>query len=569
MPKKNNLTENLFSTNSMSLFFMLCLYFLSALVLYSITQLLNVNHVLGFIETISIILPILYINSKKEKPLILICLYLFLVVALPFFSAKTYDLTYDGNAYHKTAIAFMKEGWNPLYESARDFQQDHTTVIPINEKSKVDIWIEHYPKATWIIGALMYNLTDNIEAGKAVTIILTLMVLILSYNVLSKIFSKKWTIIFSLLLTLNPIVLGQFFSYYLDGLLGICFLIELLLLFYVNPLSKPDTKLWLSLGTIAIIFSNLKFTGLMCSGVIAAIFYFYWLIKYHKNKNFLPNFKKITLYFVIIYLTAIALVGSSSYIKNTIDHHNPLYPLIGKDKIDIVTKMEPKAFNKMSSFEKFTYALFSRTENTTYERNKPKLKLPFKIYKSEVTELYSPDTRIGGFGPYFTLSLILFIILFIPSFVILLRKEKDKVKYIFIPLAAIIITMLMVGECWWARYVPQFYLIPLGTLILAVYMTKYYKHHFLTYLNYIPLLILVINIIPFLYVTEETYRVFNDIDRDLAEMRSTEDLTIEIIPDHYGYQYVLRDKGIKYKLVSEIPEEEKLYKYFWRIRVKK
>ena len=155
--------------------------------------------------------------------LILICLYLFLVVALPFFSAKTYDLTYDGNAYHKTAIAFMKEGWNPLYESARDFQQDHTTVIPINEKSKVDIWIEHYPKATWIIGALMYNLTDNIEAGKAVTIILTIMVLILSYNILSKIFSKKWTIIFSLLLTLNPIVLGQFFSYYLDGLLGICF----------------------------------------------------------------------------------------------------------------------------------------------------------------------------------------------------------------------------------------------------------------------------------------------------------------------------------------------------------
>ena len=39
MPKKNNLTENLFSTNSMSLFFMLCLYFLSALVLYSITHL--------------------------------------------------------------------------------------------------------------------------------------------------------------------------------------------------------------------------------------------------------------------------------------------------------------------------------------------------------------------------------------------------------------------------------------------------------------------------------------------------------------------------------------------------
>ena len=62
--------------------------------------------------------------------------------------------------------------------------------------------------------------------------------------------------------------------------------------------------------------------------------------------------------FVVVYVIAIFLVGSNSYVKNTIDHHNPLYPIIGKDKVDIVTTMQPKDFNEMSHLKKFVYALF-------------------------------------------------------------------------------------------------------------------------------------------------------------------------------------------------------------------
>ena len=39
--------------------------------------------------------------------------------------------------------------------------------------------------------------------------------------------------------------------------------------------------------------------------------------------------------------------------------------------------MQPKDFGELNGIEKFTYALFSKTENTTYEMLKPKFKYPF------------------------------------------------------------------------------------------------------------------------------------------------------------------------------------------------
>ncbi len=565
-------SNNLFITNSMKLFFMLCLYFLSVLVLFSITEILNINNVLGLIEIISIIIPIMYIykNTKIDKKLYtIISIFLLLVVVLPFLSTKTFDTTVDGNTYHKSSIAFIKNGWNPVYQGAKEFQKENSDVIKIEDDSILDVWMDHYPKATWIVAAVMYNLTGNIESGKCITIILSIMLLIITYNVLRKILDKKWAVIISLLFTLNPIVLGQFYSYYLDGIMGICFLMQLILLFHVNPMEKQNIMIWTSLAAIISIFSNLKFTGLMCSGVIAAIFYFYWIIKFHKEKDFFKKFRKITYYFIGVYVIAICLVGSNSYIKNTIDHHNPLYPLLGKGKIDIVTTMQPKEYGKMNSVEKFTYSLFSKTENTIYEMNKPDLKLPFQVYKSEIQELYSPDTRIGGFGPLFTLCLIISIIIFIPSIIILYKNEKNNVKYVVISLLSVVVTMIMVGEVWWARYVPQFYFVVVGTLFLLVYISKYINNKFINYIKYLFMVPILINIFFFLYVVLNTTLSFRTLNNDLIELKNTKNLKLEIGRELYGYEYLLKDRKINYKKVYNLKEDEVIYKFSWKFKVKR
>jgi hypothetical protein len=562
---------NIFENDSMKLFVMLCGYFLLVLILYSICQIIKFKNCLGLIQILSIMTPIIFYilknNKWEKKNTIIIVLYLLLTLLLPFLSGKTYDLTVDGNSYHKTAIAFIKNGWNPLYESSAKFQKNNDNIVKFDKDTRIDLWIDHYPKATWIIAATIYNMTGNIESGKAITIILSIMLLIISYNCLQTILSKRWSALIALLLVLNPITLAQVFSYYVDGLMGILFTIELLLLFMINPKEKPNKVIWLCLMGTCAIFVNLKFTGLLCSGVIAAIFYFYWLIKNRKDKEFLTIFKNITVPFIIVFVTAIFLVGSSSYIKNTVDHLNPLYPLIGKDKVDIITSMQPKSFSTKTMPEKFVISLFSKTQNVSYSGGEPEIKLPIKLYKSEIGELYAPDVRIGGFGPYFALITIVSLILFIYSFIIFIKNEKKNVKYIIITLLTIIISSLLVGENWWARYVPQLYLIPIGTLILSVYVSKYTNRRKINKAaTCILILTILMNVCCFLYINYKEVQSFVEINSDLKEMKNTKDLKLKLSTDNlYGYYYNLNDYGIKYKVVDEIKNIR--YKYSWRVEV--
>ena len=133
-------------------------------------------------------------------------------------------------------------------------------------------------------------MTGSIESGKCITLIFSIMLMIISYNCLSKILDKKWSMIISIIILLNPIVLAQFFTYYVDGIMGIVFIIELLLLMQIKPKEKIDKRLWLSITSICAICVNLKYTGLLCSGVIAAVYYFYYLIVNRKDHSILSSF---------------------------------------------------------------------------------------------------------------------------------------------------------------------------------------------------------------------------------------------------------------------------------------
>ena len=58
------------------------------------------------------------------------------------------------------------------------------------------------------------------------------------------------------------------------------------------------------------------------------------------------DIKSSIVYFTITVLIAVLLVGSNTYVKNLIDYKNPFYPLMGENKVDIMTSMQPPSFNK-------------------------------------------------------------------------------------------------------------------------------------------------------------------------------------------------------------------------------
>ncbi len=565
---------NIMNNSSMHLFTMLCGYFLLVLVLYFLFQIINFTSCLGIIQILSIIIPIIaYLllkkdNKKIKEKIIIISIYLVILLIIPFIVTKTYDLTYDGNNYHKTAVAFIKNGWNPLYEDTRDFQKNNENVFKIRADSKTDIWVEHYPKATWVIGATIYNMTGNIESGKCVTLIFTIMLLIISYNCLATILSKKWAIAISLLLALNPINVAQIYTYYVDGLMGVLFTIELFLLMMINPKEKQNILIWISLAGVCAVFCNIKFTGLLASGVLAAVYYFYWLIKYRKEKEFPKLFWRITRNFIIVFATAIFAIGANSYVKNSIDHLNPLYPLFGKDKEDIITYQQPELFKDKNVAEKFVISMFSRTKNVIYGMNmKPEWKWPFQVSREEIHELYAVDVRIAGFGPlYAAMFLISVVILAINSY-ILYKNEKQSIKYITLPLIAVLVSMVLIGESWWARYVPQFYLLIIGTITLAVYNLKYINKKFFYKLMITGICsITILNLSCFIYINLRQLGIFYNISKEIVELKNKKDNTFNLrVKELTGYYYTLRDNDVVFNVDENLKEEDSIQRFNWQV----
>ncbi len=574
--KKNidEIINNVTTSPSFQLSAMILSYFFIVLTVYSVLQILGITKVLPVIQTIAIAVPmIMYIcksnNSKKSKFIISI-IYLLLMILLPFIYNHTYDLTEDGNSYHKSSIAFIKNGWNPLYEDVRDFQKTNNNVIPIEKETRLDLWMEHYPKATWISAAAIYSMTGNIESGKCITLLLSIVLVLVIYNILKEVTSKFFSILISILIALNPITLSQIFTYYLDSLMGILFAIELLLLFTINPMKKQNNLIWFMIAATASIFVNLKFTGLLYSGVIAAVFYFYWLFKYLKEKDFWNKFLIITRNFIIVFGIAVFLVGANSYVKNTIDHINPLYPLIGKDKVDIITTMQPAIFSKISRPQKFIWSLFSQTQNILQDSGKePKLKLPTQLYKSEISELLSPDVRIAGFGPFFALIFIFSTIVFIICLIKLVKNEKESIKYVFLSIATIIISMILVGEYWWARYVPQMYLYVIGTILLATITVKYFKNKIISYVGILLIIGAIgLNTLVFFATNYLHIRYFIEVERDIKTLQKMDNPQVKLVkPELYGFYYNLNDKKIRYTRAIELSEVNKKVMYHNRLEV--
>ena len=96
---------------------------------------------------------------------------------------KTFDTSADGCFYHKPAIGLIKEGWNPVYESSEDFCKDNDTEI---ENSGQFLWIDHYPKVTWNFAASIYSVTNNIETGKVLIVLLAISLASITYYYLTQ-----------------------------------------------------------------------------------------------------------------------------------------------------------------------------------------------------------------------------------------------------------------------------------------------------------------------------------------------------------------------------------------------
>ena len=364
-----------------------------------------------------------------------------------------YDISWDGQGYHQETIIQLKEGWNPFY-SQLNFIDSYVSLLS-----------NHYGKGAEIPQATIYAFTNKIQAGKATNILLLLASYFLCGYILSGI--KKLSTfkihLISSLFALNPITTNQIFTYYIDGQVGslLCGLLIISYLLY-NDFDKYKLLLF---SSIVIILVNIKFTcvifaSIFISGLLIALFY--------NNKKII--FKKVFIAAFLSLIMGICFVGYNPYITNTINHGNPFYPLLGKEKLDIMTDKYPKGFNDKNRFEKFAISILSRPDNTLkFKNSSPEIKIPFMFNKDDIYNSSGYDMRIGGFGFLFEEIMLLAIGIFCSILIFNWDEFGPCLTYIIVVL---LFSVFIISEAWWARYVPQFWLVCLIIVIVAE-LSKY------------------------------------------------------------------------------------------------
>jgi len=386
-------------------------------------------------------------------------------------TSRVYDLSFDGNWYHKASVGSLANGWNPVYQSLAEF-----AAIPggINIGNLADsaIWADHYCKAPWIFGANIYTLTRNIECAKALNILMAYVLFAFVLHYLNKKnFGVTASTVIAFLAAVNPITITQCFTFYIDGLLMTSLFTIIILLI---GFSDGNYRLCKKLRTVAlfsaiVICVNIKFTGLAYAGIFCLTFYILWLAAAFVKKNFKQTFIKSTLFYVLTVAVSVLLVGYSSYVKNTMEHGNPLYPLAGEESVDIMTGNQPAFFDNLSAPERLYYSTFSRTSNLIGDAA-PELKSPFDVKEYELKS--SPDMRIGGFGPLYGAVICFTLPVLLAGIVYLFVKNK---YWFFVMLALLLPTfglLLLFGESWWARYSPYYYILPLLALTFLTFLLR-------------------------------------------------------------------------------------------------
>lgn len=237
-----------------------------------------------------------------------------LLIFIGFLCLFFHDPAFDSNWYHQPGIYLLSHGWNPIYQ--------HHSIHLVDDTA--NMWIDHYAKGQETICATIVAFTGNMEVGKLGNFFLPIssfMFVILALHKFFKEWSTKklWGI--SFIIAFPPIVWNQLFSYYIDfNLYSI-----VVTAFCSFVLYQENTiKFLLVFVSLLVMALSVKFNMCLWFGLLYIGFMIvFWV---NGNRKMVLRIAGVGIVGVIV---SVLTFSFNPYITNTIDHHSPVYPLMG------------------------------------------------------------------------------------------------------------------------------------------------------------------------------------------------------------------------------------------------
>jgi hypothetical protein len=391
------------------------------------------------------------VGYRRLRPLAWSLALMALAVGL---AAFYYDLSVDGQWYHQTAILSLAQGWSPVTEPLRPFT------------ANLQLFVRHYAKGPWYAAAEIFAATGHIELGKAIDWIAFAAMFCAGLGAtLDAGLGRRRAFTLAVVLALNPVVLSELTTFMVDEIV-FAFLAVAAAATWTGLQFRARPALLVAGISGAIACINAKFTGLVFLCFVAAAAAL-WCLVYRREK-----FHRFVLVAAGTLLLGAGVWGYNPYVTNTLYRHQPFYPVLGSASYPSLTQQgkegielyeTPKNMQGRNRLVRFGYAIFGRPGNQPYQKGRnASLMWPFDAHPRDLYAYTFHETRVAGFGPWFSGSLLLSLLLGLGL------AATARLRW---PLAlvsgAIAASLLISPHLWWPRYGPQLWLLPIVPLVFA------------------------------------------------------------------------------------------------------
>ena len=378
-------------------------------------------------------------------------------------SAFFFDLSWDGEWYHQAGIIHIAHDWNPLTDPMHGFVKN------------LELWERHYAKGPWYFAAAIYQTTGHIECGKAYNwLALAASFIAVFAACLDSGLRRRPAVAIAVVVALNPVVMSEVTTYLVDAVMAAALLVVAASLF--TCMHRPSVAAAVTGVAAAIVAVNAKFTGLVfvCCALAAAAL---WCVAF--RREWLARFVAVVAGGLFL---AVCVWGYNPYVSNTIYRHQPFYPLLGSAQYPSLAQQgkelnerweTPKNIVGRNRFVRFGYSIFGRPGNQPYSKGRDALlMLPFTATLDDLYAYKYHETRVSGFGPYFSGALLLAL-----GLALLVAIHTGEHRWLLALLMATVAASLLVShQLWWPRYGPQLWLLPILPLAFTLrFSTKRWR----------------------------------------------------------------------------------------------